>query len=70
MYIFQLDLEQGDTTEHNIETYFINVFVVFPVVSSCVDRKSSDLGLGGMHREYLQTDCAINQVIFSHSPFF
>ncbi|GKV40351.1 hypothetical protein SLEP1_g48008 [Rubroshorea leprosula] len=28
--------------------------------SCCVDRKSSDLGLGGMHREYLQTDCAIN----------
>ncbi|KAL0387447.1 UNVERIFIED_CONTAM: putative protease Do-like 14 [Sesamum radiatum] len=27
----------------------------------CVDRKSSDLGLGGMQREYLQTDCAINQ---------
>ncbi|KAK6143926.1 hypothetical protein DH2020_024274 [Rehmannia glutinosa] len=31
-------------------------------IVSCVDRKSSDLGLGGMHREYLQTDCAINQV--------
>lgn len=30
---------------------------------SCVDRKSSDLGLGGMRREYLQTDCAINAVI-------
>ncbi|GFP87729.1 putative protease Do-like 14, partial [Phtheirospermum japonicum] len=30
-------------------------------IVSCVDRKSSDLGLGGMHREYLQTDCAINQ---------
>lgn len=29
---------------------------------SCVDRKSSDLGLGGMRREYLQTDCAINAV--------
>ncbi|XP_057962857.1 putative protease Do-like 14 isoform X2 [Malania oleifera] len=29
-------------------------------VVSCVDRKSSDLGLGGMRREYLQTDCAIN----------
>ncbi|KAF3454517.1 hypothetical protein FNV43_RR04965 [Rhamnella rubrinervis] len=29
-------------------------------IVSCVDRKSSDLGLGGM-REYLQTDCAINQ---------
>ncbi|GLT50461.1 hypothetical protein SLA2020_239470 [Shorea laevis] len=29
-------------------------------IVSCVDRKSSDLGLGGMHREYLQTDCAIN----------
>ncbi|EXB75761.1 Putative protease Do-like 14 [Morus notabilis] len=28
--------------------------------STCVDRKSSDLGLGGMRREYLQTDCAIN----------
>ncbi|KAL7126443.1 hypothetical protein ABFS83_14G187700 [Erythranthe nasuta] len=30
-------------------------------IVSCVDRKSSELGLGGMHREYLQTDCAINQ---------
>ncbi|KAA3468702.1 Trypsin family protein with PDZ domain isoform 4 [Gossypium australe] len=30
---------------------------------SCVDRKSSDLGLGGMRREYLQTDCAINAVL-------
>lgn len=30
-------------------------------IVSCVDRKASDLGLGGMHREYLQTDCAINQ---------
>jgi HtrA serine peptidase 2 len=29
-------------------------------IVSCVDRQSSDLGLGGMHREYLQTDCAIN----------
>ncbi|PIN26990.1 Serine protease [Handroanthus impetiginosus] len=30
-------------------------------IVSCVDRKSSDLGLGGMQREYLQTDCAINE---------
>lgn len=29
-------------------------------IVSCVDRKSSDLGLGGMRREYLQTDCPIN----------
>uniref|UniRef100_A0A2N9FBJ5 PDZ domain-containing protein n=1 Tax=Fagus sylvatica TaxID=28930 RepID=A0A2N9FBJ5_FAGSY len=29
-------------------------------IVSCVDRKSSDLGLGGIRREYLQTDCAIN----------
>ncbi|KAF9605739.1 hypothetical protein IFM89_018135 [Coptis chinensis] len=29
-------------------------------IVSCVDRKSSDLGLGGMRREYLQTDCSIN----------
>ncbi|GMN43895.1 hypothetical protein TIFTF001_013082 [Ficus carica] len=29
-------------------------------IVSCVDRQSSDLGLGGMRREYLQTDCAIN----------
>ncbi|PON39499.1 Peptidase S1C [Parasponia andersonii] len=29
-------------------------------IVSCVDRKSSDLGLGGMRRDYLQTDCAIN----------
>ena len=32
------------------------------VPNSCVDRKSSDLGLGGMRRDYLQTDCAINEV--------
>lgn len=31
-------------------------------ICSCVDRKSSDLGLGGVRREYLQTDCAINEV--------
>lgn len=31
-------------------------------LNSCVDRKSSDLGLGGIRREYLQTDCAINAV--------
>ncbi|TVU03623.1 hypothetical protein EJB05_50810, partial [Eragrostis curvula] len=30
-------------------------------IVSCIDRKSSDLGLGGIRREYLQTDCAINQ---------
>lgn len=30
-------------------------------IVSCVDRKSSDLGLGGLRREYLQTDCAINE---------
>ncbi|XP_008801368.1 putative protease Do-like 14 isoform X2 [Phoenix dactylifera] len=30
-------------------------------IVSCVDRKSIDLGLGGIRREYLQTDCAINQ---------
>lgn len=30
-------------------------------IVSCVDRKSSDLSLGGTRREYLQTDCAINQ---------
>ncbi|CAN4110186.1 unnamed protein product [Withania somnifera] len=29
-------------------------------IVSRVDRKSSDLGLGGMRREYLRTDCAIN----------
>lgn len=29
-------------------------------IVSCIDRKSSDLGLGGTRREYLQTDCAIN----------
>ncbi|KAK7397190.1 hypothetical protein VNO78_18357 [Psophocarpus tetragonolobus] len=29
-------------------------------IVSCVDRKSSDLGVSGMPREYLQTDCAIN----------
>ncbi|CAL9764581.1 unnamed protein product [Musa acuminata subsp. burmannicoides] len=30
-------------------------------IISCVDRKSSDLGLKGVQREYLQTDCAINK---------
>ncbi|CAA6660261.1 unnamed protein product [Spirodela intermedia] len=30
-------------------------------IVSCVDRKSSDLGLGGARREYLQTDCSINE---------
>ncbi|CAI9102175.1 OLC1v1000399C1 [Oldenlandia corymbosa var. corymbosa] len=30
-------------------------------IISCVDRKSTDLGLGGSRREYLQTDCAINE---------
>lgn len=30
-------------------------------IVSYVDRKSSDLGLGGIRREYLQTDCAINE---------
>ncbi|KAL5566042.1 hypothetical protein UlMin_029206 [Ulmus minor] len=29
-------------------------------IVSCVDRKSSDLGLGGIKREYIQADCAIN----------
>ncbi|KAM0904030.1 hypothetical protein ACQ4PT_018266 [Festuca glaucescens] len=29
-------------------------------IVSCVDRKSSDLGLGGIRKEYIQTDCAIN----------
>lgn len=33
------------------------------IFCSCVDRKSSDLGIGGMRREYLQVDCAINAVI-------
>ncbi|CAN0855220.1 Putative protease Do-like 14 [Linum grandiflorum] len=32
-------------------------------IISCIDRKSSDLGLGGFQREYLQTDCAVNAVI-------
>lgn len=40
---------------------------VFLLEISCVDRKSSDLGLGGMRREYLQTDCAINAVIPSYT---
>uniref|UniRef100_A0A5B7B1S6 Putative protease Do-like 14 n=1 Tax=Davidia involucrata TaxID=16924 RepID=A0A5B7B1S6_DAVIN len=29
-------------------------------IVSCVDRKSSEMGLGGMLREYIQIDCAIN----------
>ncbi|XVE97821.1 hypothetical protein REPUB_Repub03eG0052000 [Reevesia pubescens] len=32
-------------------------------IVSCVDHKSSDLGLGGMHKDYLQTDCATNVVL-------
>jgi hypothetical protein len=39
--------------------------MTIPLGCSCVDRKSSDLGLGGMRREYLQTDCAINMVVLS-----
>lgn len=31
-------------------------------LNSCLDRKSSDIGLGGMPREYIQTDCATNKV--------
>lgn len=59
----------------NIEQYSFSdaFFVASPLASSCVDRKASDLGLGGMHREYLQTDCAINRVIslffVEHSAF-
>ncbi|XP_020593506.1 putative protease Do-like 14 [Phalaenopsis equestris] len=30
-------------------------------IVSCVDRKSSDLGIGGIRQEYLQTDCAVNE---------
>ncbi|KAH9295435.1 hypothetical protein KI387_039023, partial [Taxus chinensis] len=30
-------------------------------IVSCVDRKSSDMGLGGGRREYLQIDCPINE---------
>ncbi|KAJ8772001.1 hypothetical protein K2173_027178 [Erythroxylum novogranatense] len=30
-------------------------------IVSCVDRKSRDLGLGGVGREFLQIDCAINE---------
>ncbi|EEE51918.1 hypothetical protein OsJ_33523 [Oryza sativa Japonica Group] len=37
-------------------------------IVSCVDRKSSDLGLGGIRREYLQTDCAINKAGNSGGP--
>lgn len=37
-------------------------FFAFPFLCSCVNRKSSDLGLKGVQREYLQTDCAINKV--------
>lgn len=29
---------------------------------SCVNRKGSDLGFEGVGREFIQTDCAINQV--------
>ncbi|CAD6257595.1 unnamed protein product [Miscanthus lutarioriparius] len=36
-------------------------WIVISTSASCVDRKSSDLGLGGLRREYLQTDCAINK---------
>ena len=47
----------------NITTADAFVQLIFLSVFSCVDRKSSDLGLGGMRREYLQTDCAINGVL-------
>ncbi|XP_028550589.1 putative protease Do-like 14, partial [Dendrobium catenatum] len=30
-------------------------------IVSCVDRKSSDLGIGGIRQEFLQTDCAVNE---------
>ena len=32
------------------------------VVCSCVDRKSSEIGLEGVGTGYIQTDAAINQV--------
>ncbi|PWA73096.1 protease Do-like 14 [Artemisia annua] len=35
-------------------------------IVSYVDRKRSDLGLEGMRREYLSTDCAINAVLTHH----
>ncbi|PKU80329.1 Putative protease Do-like 14 [Dendrobium catenatum] len=31
-------------------------------IVSCVDRKSSDLGIGGIRQEFLQTDCAVNEM--------
>ncbi|KAJ0079995.1 hypothetical protein Patl1_22568 [Pistacia atlantica] len=49
---------QNTVTAGIVRFLFSNLFVLYGI--SCVDRKSSDLGLGGMRREYLQTDCAIN----------
>lgn len=52
-------------------TIYLIVYFSSLIQFSCVDRKSSDLGLGGMRREYLQTDCAINVVcisFFTHLP--
>jgi hypothetical protein len=37
---------------------------LFLSLFSCVNRKGSDLGFGGVGREFIQTDCAINQVSF------
>ena len=52
-----------------VAVFWTNEIHVFDdLFHSCVDRKSSDLGFGGMQREYLQTDCAINVVCLP--PFF
>jgi hypothetical protein len=52
-------------------TFFICVLRTFCfLLFSFVNRKSSDLGLEGLTREFIQTDCAINQVDFFSSCQF
>ncbi|KAL5992494.1 putative protease Do-like 14 [Asimina triloba] len=57
-------LSLQNTITAGIVSYISQIILISPNAecSSCVDRKSSDLGLGGMRREYLQTDCAINEI--------
>ncbi|XP_061369725.1 putative protease Do-like 14 isoform X2 [Gastrolobium bilobum] len=53
-------LRPGDLVIAMSCPHFLQNTVTLGIVS-CVDRKSSDLGFNGTPREYLQTDCAINE---------